>query len=72
MAFTLYKNGKKLFSRNYQLHWWLTGFKPGITMNNKSLSMYITLGFKSYTMAKAFSISYGLRVPNGSVVSFWW
>ena len=71
MSFTLYKNGKKVFSRPYQTHWWLTGFKPGFA-KAKNLKMYITINFKSLNMAKAFCSSNKLPAPKSSKVSFWW
>jgi len=72
MSFTLYKNGKKVFSRSDKEHWWLTGFKPNMLSSAKSLSMYITLGFKNINMAKAFCSANGLPKPSSSKVSFWW
>lgn len=72
MSFTLYKNGKKMFKRGYQTHWWLTGFKPGIKWWWENLSMYITLGFKNLNMAKSFCSANGLRTPLSQEVSFWW
>ena len=72
MSFTLYKNGKKMFKRGYQTHWWLTGFKPGIKWWWENLSMHITLGFKNLNMAKSFCSANGLRTPLSQEVSFWW
>lgn len=67
MSFTLYSGGRRLFSRAYQTHWWLTGFKPGFYRN---LSMYITLGFHNAAMARAFCNSARIKFRNSSVVSF--
>ena len=72
MSFTLYKNGRKMFSRGYQTHWWLTGFKPGIKWWWENLTMYITLGFKNMTMAKCFCSANDLDEPESSKVTFWW
>ena len=72
MSFTLYKNGCKMFSRPYQTHWWLTGFKPGVKWWWEKLKMNITLGFHSVAMARAFCAKNGLRRPNSSKVSFCW
>ena len=72
MAFVFYKNGKKLFAREYQTHWWLTGFKPGISRRRDNLSMYITLGFHDLEMARSFCSANGLRKPSSPKVSFWW
>ena len=72
MSFTLYKSGKKMFSRGYQTHWWLTGFKPGVKWLWEKLSMYITLGFKNLDMARKFCSANGLKRPSTSKVSFWW
>lgn len=53
-GFTLYKNGKKLFTRPYQLHWWLTGFKLGMSFWWDTLKMDITITFKSASMRDVF------------------
>ena len=72
MSFTLYKNGKRLFSRPYQTHWWLTGFKPGLKWRWEKLKMNITINFKSTAMAKAFCKSSKFKTPSSSKVSFSW
>lgn len=72
MSFTLYKNGRKMFNRPYQNHWWLTGFKPGIKKWWENLSMNITLGFHNTSMARAFCSANGIKKPSSSQVTFRW
>lgn len=53
MSFTLYKNGKKLFTRSGK-HWWLTGFVLGEFAEPHELTMHITITLKDYQMRNAF------------------
>lgn len=55
MSYTLLdKDGKKLFGRS-GIHWWLTGFKPGVYSDPVDLTMDdISITFKSTGMATAF------------------
>ncbi|HML36600.1 MAG TPA: DUF4474 domain-containing protein [Bacillota bacterium] len=53
MAFTLYRNGKELFSRE-EKHWWLTGFKPGEFSEPSELSMRVRITFKGQEMCGSF------------------
>lgn len=43
MSFILYKNGKRLFSRGPEKHWWVTGFKWGIYSRPDELTMDISI-----------------------------
>lgn len=53
MSFTLWKNGKELFSRK-EKHWWLTGFKLGEFSEPSELRMDITISFENAKMREAF------------------
>lgn len=79
IKFTLYLNGKKLFSRESNKSWWLTGFKPNITNFNiwnlnlrKNLKMTVRITFLSLAMAKAFCKSAHLSTPKSKTVNFTW
>jgi hypothetical protein len=55
MTSTLYRNGKKLFHRGPQLHWWLTGFHWGVfTRDTSELTMEVEIDFPTQEMADAF------------------
>ncbi len=49
-----YQNNKIYFTREWQAHWWLTGFKPGV-VNPASLIMSMRIRCKSDKMAKQFA-----------------
>lgn len=76
ISYTLYKNGKKLFTRSGK-HWWLTGFVLGEFAEPHELTMDASVTFKDYRMRKAFvnamkKIGYSdndLNI-NGNTVSF--
>ncbi len=54
MSFDLYRKGQQIFSRN-DIHWWLTGFKPGVFSEPHDLSLEnISLTFNKTGMGKAF------------------
>lgn len=53
MSFTLYKNGKKLFTRSGK-HWWLTGFVLGEFAEPHELTMRVSVTLKDYQMRNAF------------------
>ncbi|MDD5210584.1 MAG: DUF4474 domain-containing protein [Elusimicrobiales bacterium] len=54
MSYSLYKNGVKLFDRE-GVHWWLTGFKPGVYAAPEELTMEnVYLRFNSQGMRNAF------------------
>lgn len=55
MTSTLYRNGRKLFHRGPQLHWWLTGFKWGVfTRHTRELTMEVGIDFPNDEMCRAF------------------
>ena len=43
MSSTLYRNGKKLFCRGPDRHWWLTGFKWGVLSEPSDLTMDVSI-----------------------------
>lgn len=49
-----YQNNKIYFTREWQKHWWLTGFKPGV-VNPTSLIMSMRIRCKSDKMAEQFA-----------------
>jgi hypothetical protein len=74
MSFTLKRNGKKLFSRGPEKHWWLTGFKWGELSNPDDLSMEVQIRFPDQAMSLAFrnalvDLKYGYN-PIGLAVAF--
>lgn len=57
ISFTLFRNGKELFSRKAENHWWSTGFMWGVLSDPEDLSMEITITFDKIKMLNAFSES---------------
>jgi hypothetical protein len=53
MSFTLWKKGKKLFTREGK-HWWLTGFKLGLFSEPYELQLELSITLKDEEMLKAF------------------
>ncbi len=54
MAFTLNRDSKEIFSLS-KLHWWVTGFKPGLFSEPYQLSLEdIQINFKEEAMGRAF------------------
>jgi hypothetical protein len=53
MSFTLWKKGKKLFTREGK-HWWLTGFKLGLFSEPYELKLELSITLKDEEMLKAF------------------
>ena len=53
MSYTLYKNGKTLFTRKGR-HWWLTGFKLGEFSEPSELTMDINITLHNLLMRDAF------------------
>lgn len=49
-----YQNNKVYFTREWQAHWWLTGFKPGV-VNPASLIMTMRIRCMSPSMATQFA-----------------
>ncbi len=54
MAFSLRKDGKELFSRDWTKHWWLTGFRWGVFSEPEELQMQFSVRFPSREMQQAF------------------
>ena len=54
MSFTLYRDGKPLFTRGPEKHWWLTGFKWGVLSKPEELSMDLQIIFPNTKMQSAF------------------
>jgi len=62
MRSALYRNGKLLFERAPQHHWWLTGFKWGVfTENTVDLVMRVQIDFPSVEMCLSFKTSAWLK-----------
>lgn len=57
IAFRLYRNGKELFSRGPEYHWWLTGFRWGIASRPEDLVMKVSIKFSDAEMQQAFVAS---------------
>lgn len=64
-----FKNNKIWFYREWQSHWWLTGFKSGV-VNPEDIVMFLHVRMRSSQMANQFEealISSGYKkLPNGS------
>ncbi len=61
MQMTVYKDEKEAFTMPYDMHWWITGFKPGALDNytdmskpHSQLTIKFTIDFKSEEMAGLF------------------
>jgi hypothetical protein len=85
MSFTLSdQNGDEIFHRgteeNPVMHWWLTGFKPGVFTTASDLSMDISITLKNTDMRQAFvnelnntdTITNIMWTEGSSTVSFTW
>lgn len=57
IAFRLYRNGKELFSRGPEYHWWLTGFRWGVASRPEDLVMKVSIKFPDIEMQQAFAAS---------------
>ena len=53
MQYVLFRREKELFRRN-ALHWWLTGFEPGLFSKPEELEMCIKIDFPTEKMCYAF------------------
>lgn len=66
---------KRLFTRSAR-HWWLTGFKPAVTIPASRLTMYASITLKNTKMRNAFRTALGKTgtsySTSGLTVSFWW
>jgi hypothetical protein len=75
LSATLNRNGKALFKRGPEKHWWLTGFKWGVFSEPKELSVDVAITLKDEPMCQAFQAAIeGRPYPNleveGTTVSF--
>lgn len=67
MSFEYYRTGSdfkkdnRLFYREEQAHWWLTGFKVGYVANNNSSASVVVAKLKAYDEDMANGIESGLR-----------
>lgn len=67
MSFEYYRTGSdfrknnRLFYREEQAHWWLTGFKVGYVANNNSNASVVVATLKAYDEDMADGIESGLR-----------
>ena len=56
-----FKNNKRLFYREEQAHWWLTGFKVGAVANGNSSASVVVATLKAFDSDMADGIESGLR-----------
>ncbi len=54
MSFNLNRNGERLFHRESEAHWWLTGFKWGVLSTPEELTMDLNITFPGKEMREAF------------------
>ena len=54
LKFILYKNGQQLFVRDWERHWWLTGFRWGLLSEPEQLEMAVGICFPDRKMQQAF------------------
>jgi hypothetical protein len=54
MSFTLNRNGKPLFKRGPEVHWWLTGFMWGILSTPEELTIDLSITFPDAEMQRVF------------------
>ena len=55
LSLTLYRDGRALFTRGPELHWWLTGFKWGVLARPEQLTVDIGIEFPDAGMRDAFA-----------------
>jgi hypothetical protein len=72
---TLKRNGKVLFTRGPELHWWLTGFKWGVFSHPNELTLDVSITLKDQAMLQAFmggiaGRNYPRLKTKGTTVSF--
>ena len=70
ISLTLYKNSKKVFSRN-TFAWWQTGFKIGVKMPWDKLKMKASITFPDMGLARLFARKMGVACSS-TTVSFTW
>lgn len=68
MSMKLYKNGRLLFVREPELHWWMTGFKIGVSLPSM-LTLEGTIEFKTAEMKDAFLAALDEEQPEGVTYS---
>ncbi len=56
-----FRNSKRLFYREEQAHWWLTGFKVGAVANGNSSASVVVATLKAFDSDMADGIESGLR-----------
>lgn len=66
MAFSLRKEGKELFCRDWTKHWWLTGFHWGVFSEPEELQMLFSVRFPSHEMQQAFIYGRDRKEENGT------
>ena len=66
MAFSLRKDGKELFSRDWTKHWWLTGFHWGVFSEPEELQMLFSVRFPNHEMQQAFIYGRDSSEENGT------
>ena len=67
MHFTLKRDGKALFTRGPEKHWWLTGFKWGeFTRDTSRLTMDAEITFDDSGMLTAFTTA----LPRSAIATF--
>ena len=54
LGFILRKNGRPLFTRGWERHWWLTGFHWGLLSEPEQLTMTVGIRFPARKMQQAF------------------
>ena len=54
LGFILRKNGRQLFTRGWERHWWLTGFHWGLLSEPEQLTMTVEIRFPTRKMQQAF------------------
>ena len=54
LGFILRKNGRQLFTRGWERHWWLTGFHWGLLSEPEQLTMTVGIRFPTRKMQQAF------------------
>lgn len=57
MSFALMRDGTPLLSRGPEMHWWLTGFKPGELSTPDQLTMDVCITLTDVGMCEAFLLA---------------
>jgi len=80
MDLTVYRNDELYFTRDPQMHWWLSGFVLGDISTSADISLESTITFKDQAMADTFVAALGTKsdtadvscAVNGTSVSLKW